>query len=94
VGGNVRAPRKQVNVNPVYPASMREAGREGVVPIEALIGTDGTVQSLRVRSAQVHPDFAKSAIDAVRQWTFDPTLLNGTPVEVVMNVAVEFSLSN
>jgi TonB family protein len=94
VGGNVRAPRKQVNVNPVYPASMREAGREGVVPIEALIGTDGTVQSLRVRSAQVHPDFAKSAIDAVRQWTFDPTLLNGTPVEVVMNVTVEFSLSN
>jgi TonB family protein len=94
VGGNIRAPRKQVDVNPIYPASMREAGREGVVPLEAVIGTDGTVQWLRVRSAQVHPDFAKAATDAVRQWVFDPTLLNGTPVEVVMNVSVEFSLSN
>jgi protein TonB len=73
---------------------MREAGLEGVVPLEAIIGRDGTVQSLRVVSAQVHPDFARAAIDAVRQWRFDPTLLNGKPVEVVMNVSVEFALDD
>jgi len=42
----------------------------------------------------VHPDFAIAAADAVRQWKFTPTLLNGTPVEVVMTVKVQFSLEN
>ena len=73
---------------------MREAGREGVVPIEAIIGRDGTVASIRVLSAQVHPDFAIAAVDAVRQWRFTPTLLNGRPVEVVMTVSVTFNLSD
>jgi TonB family protein len=94
VGGNIRAPRKEVDVKPTYPASMREAGREGVVPLEALIGIDGTVTSVRVLSAQVHPDFAIAAADAVRQWIFTPTLLNGKPVEVVMTVSVQFNLSD
>jgi TonB family protein len=94
VGGNIRAPLKTYDARPVYPASMRAAGREGVVPIEAMIGVDGTVTSVRVLSAQVHPDFAIAAADAVRQWRFTPTLLNGSPVEVVMNVSVAFTLSN
>lgn len=94
VGGNIRAPRKELDVHPTYPAAMREAGREGTVPIEAVIGRDGTVTTVRVLSAQVHPDFAIAAVDAVRQWRFSPTLLNGTPVEVVMNVSVRFSLSD
>lgn len=94
VGGNIRVPRKEVDVRPVYPTSMRAAGREGVVPIEAIIGRDGTVASVRVVSAQVHPDFAIAAVDAVRQWRFSPTLLNGVPVEVVMNVSVAFHLSD
>jgi TonB family protein len=93
VGGNIRVPRKEVDVKPVYPQTMREAGREGVVPIEAIIGIDGTVTSLRVLSAQVHPDFAIAASDAVRQWKFSPTLLNGQPVEVAMRVSITFSLS-
>jgi len=59
----------------------------------AVIGTDGAVASVRVVSAQVHPDFAIAAVDAVRQWRFTPTLLNGTPVEIVMTVTVQFSLS-
>jgi TonB family protein len=92
VGGNVRAPRKEVDVRPVYPPAMREAGRTGVVPIEAIIGRDGTVSSVRVLSAHVHPDFAIAAVDAVRQWRFTPTLLNGVPVEVVMTVSVRFDL--
>jgi TonB family protein len=94
VGGNIRTPKKTLDVHPQYPESMRAAGREGQVPIEALIGTDGTVTSVRVVSAQVHPDFAIAAVDAVRQWRFTPTLLNGQPVEVVMTVTVNFSLSN
>ena len=93
VGGNIRVPRKQADVRPVYPASMREAGREGVVPIEAVIGRDGAVHAVRVLSANIHPDFAVAAVDAVRQWRFDPTLLNGVPVEVTMTVTVTFSLS-
>jgi TonB family protein len=94
VGGNVRAPRKEVDVRPVYPAAMREAGLTGVVPIESVIGRDGSVSSVRVLSAQVHPDFVIAAIDAVRQWRFTPTLLNGVPVEVVMTVSVRFDLED
>jgi TonB family protein len=92
VGGNIRAPRKVKDVRPVYPSTMREAGLTGVVPVEAVIGRDGTVSSVRVLSAQVHPDFAVAAVDAVRQWQFTPTLLNGAPVEVVMTVSVRFDL--
>ncbi len=92
VGGNVRPPRKLHDVRPVYPDSMRQAGIEGVVPMEAIIAQDGTVQSVRVLSAQVHPDLAIAATDAVRQWRFDPTLLNGVPVEVAMTVTVQFKL--
>ncbi len=94
VGGNIRVPTKEVDVHPIYPTTMRDAGREGVVPIEAIIGTDGSVASVRVLTAQVHPDFAIAAVDAVRQWKFTPTLLNGAPVEVVMNVTVQFRLSD
>lgn len=94
VGGNIRVPRKLHDVKPVYPVSMREAGREGVVPMEAVIGTDGSVTSVRVLSAHIHPDFAIAAVDAVRQWRFDPTLLNGNPVDVRMSVSVHFSLAD
>jgi TonB family protein len=93
VGGNVEAPLKTVDVKPVYPEPMRDAGLEGVVPIEAVIGTDGSVTAVRVVSAQVHPDFARAAVAAVRQWQFTPTLLNGTAVEIVMTVKVEFRLA-
>ena len=94
VGGNIRAPRKLVDVRPVYPASMREAGLTAVVPLEAMIGPDGTVTSVRVVSAQMHPAFAVAAVDAVRQWKFQPTLLNGMAVEVVMTVTIRFDLED
>ena len=93
VGGNIRPPRKVHDVPPTFPTSMREAGREGVVPMEAVIGVDGSVTSIRVLSADVHPDFAIAAADAVRQWRFEPTLLNGAAVEVRMIVSVEFKLA-
>jgi TonB family protein len=92
VGGSVHPPRKERDVRPVYPASMREAGRSGLVIVEAIIGTDGSVSSVRVHSTDAHPDFAVAAVDAVRQWRFTPTLLNGVAIEVVMTVTVQFEL--
>jgi TonB family protein len=94
VGGNIRQPRKLKHTNPVYPSAMRDAGLEGVVPMEALIGLDGAVSSARVLGAQVHPAFARAAEIAVRQWVFSPTLLNGVPVEVQMAVSVRFTLED
>jgi TonB family protein len=94
IGGNIRVPVKLVDVKPIYPASMRDSGLEGAVILEAQIGGDGSVLSARAVSAQVHPDFATAAIDAVRQWRFSPTLLNGSPIEVSMRVSVRFSLSD
>lgn len=94
VGGNIKPPTKLHHVNPVYPPSMREAGIEGTVPLEARIDRSGNVASLRALSAQVHPDLARAAMGAVQQWRFSPTLLNGQPVEVVMTVAIAFQLAD
>lgn len=94
VGGSIKQPRKLKNVNPTYPATMSDAGLEAVVPMDALIGVDGRVVSVRVLSAQVHPEFARAAEEAVRQWVFSPTLLNNSPVEVQMTVSVRFSLED
>jgi TonB family protein len=92
VGGAVRSPQRLEEVRPVYPVTMREAGLTGVVPLEAVIGADGSVSSVRVLSALAHPDFAKAAVEAVRNWRFSPTLLNGVPIDVVMNVTIQFDL--
>ena len=94
VGGNIRPPRKLEDAPPVYPLTMRDAGLEGLVPMEALIGLDGRVASVQVLSAQVHPEFATAAEEAVRQWVYSPTLLNGTPIQVHMTVSVQFSLED
>jgi TonB family protein len=94
VGGNIRVPSKVLDVRPVYPTSMRQAGREADVQLDAIIGRDGSVASVRVLTGQIHPDFAIAAADAVREWRFTPTLLNGAPIEVVMTVTVSFKLSD
>jgi TonB family protein len=94
IGGNIKPPAKLVNVPPVYPQALRDAGMEGTVRMEALIAQDGSVASVRTLSAQVHPDFARSAEAAVRQWRFSQTLLNGVAVEVRMIVSVTFSLTD
>jgi protein TonB len=63
---------------------------EGVVILEAIIGADGRVQEVRVLRSK--PLLDQAAIDAVRQWLFTPTLLNGVPVPVIMTVTVNFAL--
>jgi TonB family protein len=94
VGGNIKAPKKLTHVSPEYPPAMLDAGLEGVVPMEALIARDGSVVSVRVLSADVHPEFARAAEVAVRQWQFSPTLLNGEAVDVRMAVSIRFSLQD
>jgi protein TonB len=89
VGGSIKEPRKIKHVSPIYPAEALAAGVEGVVVLEAVIGTDGTVQNLTVVRSVAMLDGA--AADAVRQWLFTPTLLNGAPVEVLITVSVNFS---
>jgi TonB family protein len=94
VGGNIRPPKKIHHQQAVYPQSMIAAGVEGKVQLEATITGEGAVRSVRVLTAQVHPDLALAAADAVRQWKFEPTLLNGKPVEVVIKVTVDFRLKD
>lgn len=89
-GGDIRTPTKIHHVAPVYPAIAQQARVEGTVIIEATIGTDGRVKDARVLSSK--PLLDQAAIDAVLQWRFTPTLLNGVPVPVLMTVTVTFTL--
>ena len=92
IGGNVQAPKKIKNVAPVYPLEAQQAGVSGSVVLEIIIGADGRVQSTRViRSV---PLLDRPAVEAVAQWEFVPTLLNGSPVPVIMTVTVNFALDD
>jgi len=75
---------------PVYPALARQSRLEGSVAIEIVISPEGRVESWRVMSG--HPLFVPSALEAVRQWRFAPTLLNGTPVRVTGIITFVFRL--
>ena len=90
VGGNVRPPRKISDMAPIYPPIARAAHVEGVVILEAVIAEDGSVRDVRVLRSIALLDAA--ATEAVRQWRFTPTLLNGEPVPVVMTITVAFTL--
>ena len=92
VGGNIRAPQKTRNVKPVYPQIAQSARVQGVVIIEATIGPTGKVQDARVLRSI--PLLDQAALDAVRQWEYSPTLLNGVPVPVIMTVTVNFTLQS
>ena len=90
-GGVIRRPEKIHDVAPAYPDIARAARITGTVILEALIAEDGTVREVKVLRSVALLDAA--AIDAVRQWRFTPTLLNGTPVPVLMTVTVSFNLN-
>ncbi|HEV3140539.1 MAG TPA: energy transducer TonB [Vicinamibacterales bacterium] len=90
VGGQIPQPTKIVDVKPVYPPIAQSARVQGVVILEATIAPDGTIQDARVLRSI--PLLDAAAVDAVRQWRFTPTLLNGVPVPVIMTVTVNFSL--
>ncbi len=83
VGGNIRPPHKVKDVAPGYP------GVDGNIEMTATIGTDGSVVDVQVVKAD-RPELEPAAIEAVRQWEFDSTLLNCVPIEVQMNVSITF----
>ena len=92
VGGNVVAAQLVSKVAPVYPAYTQEKGIEGPVLLEAVISKDGGILSLKVVNT-ADADLARAATTAVQQWRYQPTLLNGEPVEVVTTITVDFRLT-
>jgi len=91
VGGRIKEPKKLRHVPPVYPAMAQQARVEGIVIIEAVIGIDGHVKEARVLRSK--PLLDQAAVEAVEQWVFTPTTLNGVPVPVIMTVTVNFKLN-
>jgi protein TonB len=91
VGGNVQAANLIRKVTPVYPPLAKQARIQGVVHFTAIIGKDGTIQNLTLLTG--HPLLVEAARQAVSQWQYKPTLLNGEPVEVVTQIDVNFTLS-
>jgi TonB family protein len=91
VGGPIQPPRKIKHVDPIYPEEARAAGIAGAVIVGIVIGVDGSVIDTEVLRSI--PELDQSAIEAVVQWLFEPTLLNGEPVEVEMAVSVNFTLT-
>jgi len=90
VGGSVQTAKLLAQPKPQYPPLARQARIQGTVKLEAVISKEGTVENLTVVSG--HPLLIQAALDAVRQWRYQPTLLNGVPVEVVTTVDVNFTL--
>ena len=84
------APKKLVDVRPVYPEIARSARKEGTVILEAVLDRTGRVS--RVRVTKSSPLLDQAAIDAVRQWQYSPSTLHGQPVEVLMTVTITFTL--
>jgi TonB family protein len=92
VGGDIHPPRKVKDVPPVYPAEALNAKVQGVVLLEATVDATGTVSDAKVLRSI--PLLDQAALDAVKQWEYEPTLLNGQPVPVVLTVTVNFTLRN
>ena len=79
-------------VDPIYPALPRQIHKEGRVELHARIATDGSVESLEVVGGD--PMFFQSALEAVRQWRYRPTILNGQPVEIDTHITVIYTMAH
>jgi protein TonB len=90
VRGGVPAPTKIKHVDPVYPVEAQRAGVTGVVIIEVTIDAGGSVARAKVLRSV--PLLDAAALDAVRQWKYKPTMLNGAPISIVMTVTVTFAM--
>jgi len=90
ISQGIRQPAKIRDAQPIYPVIAQSARVQGVVILEAVIGVDGRVKEARVLRSI--PLLDQAALDAVRQWVYTPTLLNGVPVPIVMTVTVTFTL--
>jgi protein TonB len=90
VGGLVKMARLIHRVEPIYPSVARNMRIQGVVELTSVIGVDGRLKELRVLSG--HPLLVGAAMEAVKQWIYEPTYLNGDPVEVIAPITVTFKL--
>jgi protein TonB len=90
-GGNVTAAKLMNKVQPLYPPLARQTRISGTVRLHAIIGKNGQVEQLEVMSG--HPLLVQAALDAVKQWRYQATTLNGEPVEVDTTIDVIFSLN-
>ncbi len=91
LGGNVQSAKLINKARPVYPQMAKMARVQGSVRLEAVISRGGSVKDLKVISG--HPLLVKAALEAVQRWRYQPTMLNGDPVEVVTFIDVHFRLS-
>jgi periplasmic protein TonB len=92
VGSSLKAPRQTVSVQPEYPTLARQTHIWGTVVVDAVIDEHGNV--VQARAVNGHPLLIPAALRAVLQWKYEPTLLNGTPVAVEMEVTVRFNLGS
>jgi TonB family protein len=90
VGGRIREPRKTKHVVPVYPQGAREARIQGSVLLDATIDPKGRITDIRILKSV--PELEPAAVEAVEQWEYTPTLVDGRPVSVIMTVTVNFAL--
>lgn len=91
VGGNVQSSKLRKKVAPMYPPTAKQARIQGTVRMEVTIDKDGKVSNVQLIGG--HPLLAEAAVEAVRQWEYETTLLNGSPVDVIAQVDVNFMLS-
>ena len=89
---SVQKPRKIKEVKPIYPQVALTARIQGVVIIEAMTDIYGRVRQARVISG--HPLLNESALSAIRQWVYEPYILNGIPKPVIFTATVTFTLQN
>jgi TonB family protein len=92
VGGNVQAAKLLRRVDAVYPADLQTQGIEGTVVLDAIISKDGIPQSVTARNSGVNQEFVSAAMAAFAQWRFQPTQLNGEPVEALATNQFDFKL--
>ena len=92
VGGQVAQSNLVEKVQPVYPAAAKSAGVQGSVELQAVISAEGVPQDIQVVSSP-SDDLSQSALEAVRQWRYRPTLLNGNPVTILTEILVNYTLA-
>lgn len=90
VGGMIQAPKLVNRVNPQYPEIARSARTTATLILEATVGPDGRVNDVKVLRGQ--PLFDGAALEAVRQWRYQPLLLNGIPVPFIVTITLNFNL--
>ena len=94
VGGNVQQTKLVHQVQPIYPERAQAQGIQGIVLLEAVIWKNGSIGAMRVLNKLADPELVDAAVEAVKNWRYEPTLLNGQPIEIVTTITVNFRLSS